>query len=105
MIPIPVWVSIVAVPYAIFAVIGAVLWKYSRSVATVMVAGGSAAVLLVQVVALLRSFEISAAVRAHQDASYIVVHSHLSSLLAHYVGLVGLWTAAMGLVWHAIRHR
>ncbi len=45
------------------------------------------------------------AARTHQDASVVLAHSHIIPLLTHYATLLGLWTAAVGMVWHAAASR
>ena len=91
-----------ALPVAALAAGGVLLWRRLGSVAALLVALGFAAALLGQVVDLIRSFELSSVMRAHPDSTFFVVYRLGLPLLAHYVGLVGLWAAAAGLTWHAV---
>ena len=90
-----------ALPVTALAVGGALLWRRLRSLATLLVALGFTATLLGQVVELLTSIELSSMMRTYPDSTFFIAYHHGFPVLAHYVGLVGLWTAAAGLIWHA----
>jgi len=41
-------------------------------------------------------------VRTHPgDTVYVIAHHDAFPALTHYLGLLGLWAAAAGLLWHA----
>ena len=101
----PMWALILAIPYAVLALAGVLLWKRQPSVATALVALGFAAVLLSEVVGLVESFEYTSIVRAHPDASFVVAHYHTAPRVIHFAGILGLWGAAIGLTWHVVRRR
>lgn len=92
------WMLIV--PYAVLTTAGVLLWRRAHSVATIMVAGGFAAILLGQLAGLFVSLKVDAVMRAHRDATFFLVQHHA---IPHQVALAGLWAAALGLLWHASR--
>jgi hypothetical protein len=103
-----IWALLFVVPYAVLTTAGVLLWRRSRSIATFMVALGFAAALLGQVAGMFISLEFSAAIaaqHAHQNGAPFELHYHVFPWLTHHVGLFGIWTAAVGLVWHASRKR
>jgi hypothetical protein len=51
---------------------------------------------------LVSACELSSLMRTHPDVTYFVAYHHSFGLLMHYVGLLGLWVAAAGLIWHAL---
>lgn len=87
-------------PYAILTAAGVLFWRRSHSLATAMVACGFAAALLGQLAGVFVSLEVDAVMQAHRDATFFVVQHHT---VPRYVALVGLWIAAIGLLWHASR--
>ena len=104
--PILIWTFLLGVPYAILTTAGIVLWRRWRSGATAMIALGFAATFLGLAAGLFATYRASAALSdvtsampVHQDTLFIVAHYHPFSLLA--LGLLGIWTAAAGLAWHA----
>jgi hypothetical protein len=80
------WVVVLGTPHALMVLAGALLWKRYRSVASIMIASGSAATLAVQVSVIFVSPGIGAAGLP---------------LLVQYVGQLGFWLSAAGCVWHA----
>ena len=89
-----------ALAYAVLAAAGVVQWKRARSVATAMVAIGFAMVLLDQLVELIRYLQIGALLRGHpSDTLYVVYHR----AFIQYISLLGLWFAAVGLMWRSLR--
>lgn len=94
------WVLLFVVPYVVFAAAGLLLWKRWHTVATGMVALGFAAALIGQVAVFWVGLK-----------SYSAAHHQIGTprfvfpWLTHYVGAYGFWTAAVGLLWHAIRKR
>jgi hypothetical protein len=91
---------ILVVPYAVLTAAGVLLWRRTRTVATIMVAGGFAAALLGQLAGLFVSVKVDAVMRAHRDATFFLVQHHA---IPHQVAMAGLWAAALGLLWHASR--
>ena len=89
-----------ALAYAVLAAAGVVQWKRARSVATAMVAIGFAMVLLDQLVELVQYLQISALLRGHPADTLFVVHHHA---FIQYISLLGLWFAAVGLMWRSLR--
>lgn len=88
------------VAYAVLAIAGAVFWKRSRSRQTALVAIGFALVLPDQLSTLLESFVFSAVQHSRPGDTYFVIHHHA---FLHYVSLLGLCVAAVGLMWEATR--
>ena len=99
------WALILAIPYAFFALAGLLLWKRHHSGATTLVALGFAAVLLSEVAGLVLSFEYSSIVRAHADASFVIAHYHAAPRMIYFAGILGLWAASLGLIWHIVQRR
>ena len=100
------WYLVLAGPYVLLAVAGALLWTRRRSFATLLIALGFAATLVGEATAIYVSHDVGAAVRTHQDAALVLAHHHrVFSILTHYATLVGLWMAAVGLFWHAAANR
>ena len=96
------WYVVLAAPYALFAVAGTLLWTRRRTFATLLIALGFAATLVGQAAGIYVSHDVGAAVRSHQDAALVLTHHHhVFPILTHYATLVGLWAAAVGMVWHA----
>jgi hypothetical protein len=93
---------ILVVPYAVLMVAGVLLWRRTHSVATLLVAGGFAAAALGQIAGLFVSLRVDAIMRAHRDETFYLVQHHA---VPQHVALVGLWAAAIGLLWHASRGR
>ena len=85
------------IAYAVITAASALLWKRTHAPAAVMVAIGFALVLVDQAVALVEYIELSALMRGHAADTLFIVHR---PLILHYVGVLGLWIAAVGLVWH-----
>jgi hypothetical protein len=88
------------VAYAVLTAAGAVLWKRTRSHATILVTIGFAMVLLDQVSALVEYLELSALLRGHPADTLFIVHHHA---FLQYGRFLGLWLAAGGLIWHSVR--
>lgn len=99
MLPISTTLNLLStVAYAIFTVAGAVLWKRTRSLQTALVAIGFALVLPGQVSGLIAYFEFVALLRGHSGDTFYLIEHHV---FLHYVSILGLWIAAVGMVWHA----
>ena len=105
-----IWTFVLVVPYAILTTAGVVLWRRWRSVATAMTALGFAATFLSQASGLFARYkthavlsELSSAPPVQQDTYYVVAHYHRFPLLT--LGLLGIWTAALGTLWHVRRGR
>lgn len=97
------WYLAFILSFALLSVAGAILWRRFRSSATLLVAVGFTFALLEQLMALTVTVEFRSMLRAHPDASCFLPHLHLVAILGHYTGLLGLWSAAVGLLWHAGR--
>ena len=105
-----IWTFLLVVPYAILTTAGVLLWRRWRSAATGMIALGFAAILLSLASGLFATYkthavlsELTSAPRAHEDTYFIVAHYHRFPLLT--LGLLGIWTAAVGTLWHVRRDR
>src|SRR5437588_11699138 len=105
-----IWTFLLVVPYAILTTAGVLLWRRWRSAATGMIALGFAATLLSLASGLFATYkthaalaELTSAPRAHQDTYFIVAHYHRFPLLT--LGLLGIWAAAVGTLWHVRRDR
>ena len=96
------WALLFVLPYAVLTVAGVLLWKRSRSVAAFLVALGFAAALLGQVAGFFVNVELSAAMR---NRGVVGLHLHGLPWLAHYLGIGGIWVAAVGLLWHVSSKR
>jgi hypothetical protein len=86
------------VAYAVLTVAGAVLWRRTRSLPTALVAMGFALILPEQVSTLIEYFEFIALMQGRPNATFFLVYHHA---FLHYVSILGLWVAAVGLAWHA----
>jgi len=84
-ITLPFFVELL-VPYGLFALAAGLLWRRRRTFATLLMALGFVATLVGEVAG-------------------FHVHHHISPLLTHYATLVGLWAAAVAMVWHAAASR
>lgn len=105
-----IWTLLLVVPFAILTTAGVLLWRRSRSAATGMIALGFAATVLSLASGLFATYrshaalsEFATATRAHQDTYFIVAHYHRFPLLT--LGLMGIWAAALGTLWHVRRGR
>jgi len=87
-----------ALAYAVLTTAGVLLWKRARSFATAMLAIGFAIVLLDQIILLASYLRMVATLHSHSGDTLFVIYHRANSL---HVVLVGLWIAAVGLVWHA----
>jgi len=90
------------IAYTALAVAGTVLWNRSRSLRTALVAVGFAPVLPDQVSSLVEYFQFNALLRDRNGDTFFLIHHHA---FLRYVSILGLWIAAVGLVWHAIDRR
>jgi len=97
--PIPLS-ALAATAYAVFTIAGILLLKRVRSFATAMVAVGFAIILLDQLILLASYLRMMDALRNHSGDTLFIVYHRANSLR---VVLVGLWIAAVGLVWHALK--
>jgi hypothetical protein len=105
-----IWTLLLVVPLAILTTAGVLLWRRWRSAATGMIALGFAAALLSVASGLFATYkthavlsELTSAPRAQQDTFYVVAHYHRFPLLS--LGLLGIWAAAAGTLWHLRRDR
>jgi hypothetical protein len=97
--PIPLS-ALAATAYAVLTIAGLLLWKRSRSFSTVIVALGFAIILFDQLILLVSYVRMTAALRGHWGDTLFIIYHRANSLR---IVLVGLWLAAVGLVWHALR--
>jgi hypothetical protein len=105
-----IWTFVLLVPYAMLTTAGVLLWKRWRTVATAMIALGFAAAFAGLASGLFAPYkthavlsELSSVPPAHQDSYYVATHYHRFPLLTF--GLIGIWTAAVGTLWHVRRVR
>lgn len=96
------------VPCAVLTATGMLLWRRWRSAATAMIALGFAATFLSVASGLSATYkthavlsEPTSAPPAQRDTLFIVAHFHRFPLL----GVLGMWAAAAGTLWHVRRHR
>jgi hypothetical protein len=99
---------LLVVPDAILTAAAVLLWRRRRSAATAMIALGFAATLLGLASSLFTTYETQAALldltsapQAHQDTFFIVAHYYPMLTL----GLLGIWVAALGMLWHVRQDR
>ena len=99
---------LLVVPCAVLTAAGVLLWRRWRSAATAMIALGFAATFLSVASGLFATYkthavlsELTTAPPAQRDTFFIVAHYHRFPLL----GVLGMWAAAAGTLWHARRHR
>jgi hypothetical protein len=94
-----------SLPYAAFTVAGALMWKRRHSVAAALVAVGFSATLLGEFAVNLRDAQIISALRANQPGSAAPIHFDVlvGTPLAEDVAHLGIWVAALGLIWYACR--
>jgi hypothetical protein len=104
-----IWTLLLMVPCAVLSAAGVLLWRRWRSTATAMIALGFAATLLGLASSLFATYRTQAilahlttAPQAQQDTFFVVAHYRypLATL-----GLLGMWAAAVGTLWHVRRHR
>jgi len=96
-----IWTLVLVVPYAILSTAGVLLWTRWRSAAATFIALASGLFAPYKTHAVLS--ELASAPLANQDAFYAVAHYHRFPLLP--LGLVGIWVAAVGTLWHVRRAR
>jgi hypothetical protein len=99
---------LLGVPCAVLMAGGILLWRRWRSTATALIALGFAVALLSLASGLFQTYrthavllDMSRAPQFNQDTLFIVAHYHRLPL----VGVLGLWVAAAGTLWHLMRHR
>lgn len=104
------WTFLLVGPYAALTTAGVVLWRRWRSAATAMIALGFAATFVALTSGLFAPYkthavlsELTSTPLAQQDTFYVVAHYHQVPLLP--LGLLGIWAAAVGTVWHVRRVR
>lgn len=91
-----------AIAYAALTVAGALLWWRRGAIGWAVIAIGFALVLLGQVGRLVEFFEVGALLHSHSGDTLFIVQHHA---LLQCAALLGLWVAAAGLVWYAVRAR
>jgi hypothetical protein len=95
------------VPCAVLTAAGVLLWRRRRSAATAMIALGFAATFLSVASGLFATykthavlFDMTSAPPVLQDTFFFVAHYRRFPLL----GVLGMWAAAAGALWHVRRH-
>lgn len=95
------------VPCAALTVAGVLLWRRWRSAATAMTALGFAATSLSLASGLFATYRTHAVLsdftsgpQARQDTFFVVAHHPGFPL----IGVLGMWAAAAGMLWHLRRH-
>lgn len=96
------------VPCAVLTVTGMLVWRRWRSTATAMIALGFTATFVSLAWGLFATYKTHAVVSelisgppVQQDTFFVVAHYHRFPLL----GVLGMWAAAAGTLWHVRRHR
>ena len=104
-----IWTLLLMVPCAGLTVAGALLWRRWRSAATAMIALGFTATFLGLASSLFATYkthavlaELTSAPQAQQDTFFVVAHYHFHLAT---LGLLGMWAAAVGTLWHVTLHR
>ena len=93
---------ILSLPLLALTVAGGLLWRRLHSGAALLITLGFAATLVGQATDLLVTLQLNDLVRTHPgDTVYVIAHHYAFPALTHYLGLLGLWAAAAGLLWHA----
>ena len=101
MLPIsPTLTLLSTVAYAVLTVAGALLWKRTRSLPTALVTIGFALVLPDQLIEQAEYFQFITLLHGRPPDTYFLVYHHA---VLRCVSILGLWVAAVGLVWHASR--
>jgi len=102
-----VWTLLLLVPCAVLTAAGALLWRRWRSIATAMIALGFAATFVSLASGLFVTYrthavlvDLTSAPQARQDTFFVVAHYH--RFLPSF-GLLGIWVAAAGTIWHVRR--
>lgn len=90
------------IAYAALTVAAAILWWRRGAIGWAVIAIGFALVLLGQAGRLVEFFEVGALLRSHSGDTLFIVQHHA---FLQFAALLGLWVAAAGLVWHAVRAR
>jgi hypothetical protein len=88
-----------SIAFAALTVAGAVLWKRTHAFRAALIAIGFALVLPDQLSALVESFEIKALMNGRSGDTLFLIQHHG---FLHLIAMLGLWVAAVGLVWHAV---
>ena len=102
-----VWTLLLLVPCAVLTAAGALLWRRWRSIATAMIALGFAATLVSLASGPFVTYkthavlvDLTAVPQARQDTFFVV--AHYRGFLPTF-GLLGIWVAAAGTLWHVRR--
>ena len=102
-----VWTLLLLVPCAVLTAAGVLLWRRWRSIATAMIALGFAATLVSLASGLFVTYrthavlvDLTSAPQARQDTFFVVAHYHR---FLPTLGLLGMWVAAAGTLWHVRR--
>jgi len=103
-----IWTFLLVVPLAILTTAGVLLWRRRRSAAAAMIALGFAATVLSLALSLSMTLkthavlvDLTTAPQPNQDTLFIV--AHYFPVLA--LGILGIWAAALGTLWHVRQNR
>ena len=104
-----IWALLLIVPCAVLTAAGVVLWRRWRSVETAMIALGFAATVFGLASGMFATYrthavlsEMTSAPHAQRDTFFVVAHNQFPLAT---LGLLGIWAAAVGTLWHVRRHR
>jgi hypothetical protein len=104
-----IWMLLLIVPCAALTAAGVLLWKRWRSVETAMIALGFAATVFGLASGLFATYrthaalsELTSAPQAQRDTFFVVAHYHFPLAT---LGVLGIWAAAVGTLWHVRRNR
>lgn len=104
-----IWTLLLIAPCAALTAAGVLLWRRWRSVETAMIALGFAATVVGLASALFATYrthavlsEVTSVHQSQRDTFFIVAHHHFPLAT---LGLLGIWAAAAGTLWHVGRHR
>jgi hypothetical protein len=102
-----VWTLLLLVPCAVLTAAGVLLWRRWRSIATAMIALGFAATVVSLASGLFGGYrthavlvDLTSAPLARQDTFFVLAHYHR---FLPTLGLLGIWVAAAGTLWHVRR--
>jgi hypothetical protein len=95
------WAVVLVIPSLLFALGGILLWRWRPSLGSIMVAVGFSASLVSHLLSLILSIEYRAFASAPGDETFFVAHQLAMTVAIHYLGILGLWVASIGLLLHA----
>ena len=90
------------IAYAALTIAAGLLWWRGGAIGWAVIAIGFALALLGHVGRLFEFLAVGALLRSHSGDTLFIIYHHA---FLQCVALLGLWVAAAGLAWHAIRAR